>query len=36
MDSRTFNSLDSWGRFWKGKQVREVTKELARTSALRR
>ena len=35
MDSRTFTSLDNWGRFWKGKQVREVIKELARTSALR-
>jgi len=35
MDSRTFTSLDNWGRFWKGKQVREVIKESARTSALR-
>ena len=35
MDSRTFTSLDNWGRFWKGKQVREVIKDLARTSALR-
>jgi peptide deformylase len=36
MDSRTFTSLDNWGRFWKGKQVHEVIKALARTSALRR
>jgi len=36
MDSRTFTSLDNWERFWKGKQVREVIKEFARASALRR
>jgi peptide deformylase len=36
MDSRTFTSLDNWGRFWRGKQVQEVIKDLARTSALRR
>jgi len=35
MESRTFTSVDNWGRFWKGKQVREVIKDLARTSALR-
>jgi peptide deformylase len=31
MDSRTFTSLDNWGRFWKGKQVREVIRGSART-----
>jgi peptide deformylase len=36
MDSRTFTSLDNWGRFWKGKRVCEVIKDLARTSAIRR
>jgi peptide deformylase len=36
MDSRTFTSLDNWGRFWKGKQVREIIKDLAGTSGLRR
>jgi len=36
MDSRTFTSLDNWGRFWKGKQVHEVIKDLAGTSGLRR
>ena len=36
MDSRTFTSLDNWGRFWKGKHVREVIKDLARTSTLPR
>ena len=36
MDSRTFTSLDNWGRFWKGKQVREIIRDLAGTSGLRR
>lgn len=36
MNSRTFTSLENWGRFWKGKPVREVIKDLGRTSALRR
>lgn len=29
MNSRTFTLLDNWGRFWKGKPVPEVLRELA-------
>jgi peptide deformylase len=29
METRTFTSLDNWGRFWKGKPVRDVLEALS-------
>jgi peptide deformylase len=32
METRTFTSLDNWGRFWKGKPVRDVLEGLCNPS----